>query len=265
MEPSPERPETLFKFEAFNSQSLLNLKSQVIYFGPPANFNDAYDCRAPLKTIPVQTSDIETYLTEDNIPSDEAEAYRQLSCEKIETLLSDAVRKVMLDRLTGKGVSCFSALNDDLLMWAHYGGKYSGFCLEFRTSFEPFTKIHRVIYSDEIPEIDFRLIVEKRNDEIFERFFCTKSTSWAYEKEWRAFHNKAGTAFHYDREALKAVYFGPEMSKPAMEIICLILRGQNPNVEFWRGTKSETHFKVEFEKVDYASHLEAQQMGKPRQ
>ena len=37
-------PPKLYKYEAFSAQSLLNLKSQVLYFGPPLNFNDPYDC-----------------------------------------------------------------------------------------------------------------------------------------------------------------------------------------------------------------------------
>jgi hypothetical protein len=34
----------LYKYEAFSTQSLLNLKKQIIYFGSPLHFNDPYDC-----------------------------------------------------------------------------------------------------------------------------------------------------------------------------------------------------------------------------
>jgi hypothetical protein len=36
------------------------------------------------------------------------------------------------------GVACFSALPDDLLMWAHYADKHRGVCLKFvGNRFEP--------------------------------------------------------------------------------------------------------------------------------
>lgn len=37
-------PRLLYKYEPFSTQSLLNLKRQVIYFGSPLMFNDPYDC-----------------------------------------------------------------------------------------------------------------------------------------------------------------------------------------------------------------------------
>jgi len=46
-----------------------------------------------------------------------------------------------------------------------------------------------------------------------------------------------------------------------MEILCLIIQGQNPQVEFWRGRLSKSEFKVEFEKVDYMPHVVAKEMG----
>ena len=31
------------------------------------------------------------------------------------------------------GVSCFSAIHDNLLMWGHYAQGHQGFCLEYST------------------------------------------------------------------------------------------------------------------------------------
>ncbi len=89
-----------------------------------------------------------------------------------------------------------------------------------------------------------------------------KPASWSYEKEWRVIHEKVGTVYHYEAEALTGIYFGPEISEEALEIICLILKGQNPGVKFWRSFRSKTDFKVEFEEVNYLSHLEAKDLGR---
>lgn len=37
-------PKRLYKYQPLTSQTLANLKNQVIYFGSPQNFNDPYDC-----------------------------------------------------------------------------------------------------------------------------------------------------------------------------------------------------------------------------
>lgn len=58
-------------------------------------------------------------------------------------------------------------------------------------------------------------------------------------------------------EELTGVYFGPEISQAAMEIVCLILRGQNETVAFWEGTRSTSNFKVGFTRFDYLSYLHA--------
>ncbi len=91
--------------------------------------------------------------------------------------------------------------------------------------------------------------------------FCTKSTEWQYEREWRALHREAGTAYTYPGEALAGVCFGPEASFTTFEIVALILAGQNEHVKLWRGIRSKADFSVDFEIVTYTSHLEAKRRG----
>jgi hypothetical protein len=46
-----------------------------------------------------------------------------------------------------------------------------------------------------------------------------------------------------------------------LEIVCLILRGQNETVKFYKGTRSTTEFKVLFKEFSYTSHIEAKKKG----
>ena len=91
--------------------------------------------------------------------------------------------------------------------------------------------------------------------------FCTKSASWAYEKEWRCIHQQAGTLFTYEAEALESVFFGPDIDLQSLEIVCLILAGQNPNVRLWRGHRSQDRFEVVFDEFTYTSHIKAKERG----
>lgn len=163
--------------------------------------------------------------------------------------------------LSTRGVTCFSARNDSLLMWSHYGGRYKGFCLEFRTGYEPFTKVRKVHYTAVMPQFELvELIGEAGGDRVFE-LFCTKSSSWAYEEEWRAFHAEAGTLYTYEAEALKAIYFGPDIEEHDLDMICLVMSGQNPDVELYRGYRSAAEFTVKFERFTYRTFVEARRLG----
>ena len=92
-------------------------------------------------------------------------------------------------------------------------------------------------------------------------FFCTKSESWRYESEWRSFDDHAGTLFTYETAALESVFFGPDIDIQSMEIVCLILAGQNPDVKLWKGKRSEDKFEVIFENFTYTSYVDSKGLG----
>ena len=262
-------PPKLYKYEAFSAQSLLNLKSQVLYFGSPLNFNDPYDCA--LKVNIRQPSDEEVelircfYLKQRDLPSAVKDEFTNTSIEKLRISLMRAGAVALHDAtnkfLQTKGVTCFAEFNNDLLMWSHYGGKYKGFCLEFSTEFEPFEKIWQVHYRSDLPTIELAPLLIEGNFDFIQALYCTKSEAWGYEGEWRAIHVEAGTKFGYPAECLTGVFFGPEIDQHSLEIVCLILGGQNDTVKFWRGSKSTTEFKVKFEPITYTSFLEAKRKG----
>ncbi len=261
-------PDKLYKYESFTIQSLLNLKTQTVYFSPPSGFNDPYDCGLKAQLKDPTTSDIEKlrekYLAKD-WPNDVIKKIKSASLEQLKPTLIRAARQaneqIIEEFISTRGVSCFSEVNDELLMWAHYADKYTGFCLEFKTDNELFEKARKVHYVDKIPKLDIQSIyAEGDRDEMLD-LFCTKSKSWEYESEWRVIHGNAGTAYTYPVEALTGVYFGPNMPFEVFEVICLVLQGQNSHVKFWQGKRSDTNFKVEFEKVNYTSHIISKKSG----
>lgn len=258
-----EKPSRLYKYEAFTERSLQNLKAQVIYFGSPKNFNDPYDCALTPIITPPTDSEVESIRSSFlNHPFSQKQicAFRTPSTQNLRGMFlrsSEVVIKDAQERFAARGISCFSEVNDELLMWSHYGGKYKGFCLEFDTSHPLFEKMRKVNYSTQMPRIDVAALLVKGDFEAVMELFSTKSTSWRYEQEWRVLHAEAGTSYHYPAECLTGIYFGPEISSEALEIICLVLQGQNPHVRFWKGRRSPTEFKVEFEEFAYTPFLKA--------
>ncbi len=265
----PPVPETLFKYEPLTYQSIHNLKSQIVYFGSPKQFNDPYDCAIVAEIDDLSDDEVirvrDMYLSRPNLP---AEARSQMLSEPVEIMhqrlvksSNDVLTKEREKFLNTRGVTCFSEIKDDLLMWAHYGGKYRGFCLEFHTAYLGQEKWRKVQYVDQEPRISVVPIVVDHDVTQLLDLFCTKSRAWAYEREWRCIHNEVGTPYSYEAKALKAIYFGPEIDRQSLEILCLILKGQNPDVELWQGRRRRG-FKVEFERIfGYTSHAEAKGLG----
>lgn len=263
-------PATIFKFEPFSLRAIQNLKCNSVYFGSPASFNDPFDCALtpPLK----DQTDVELnaiagkLVTSLTIPdSARAQLFRLPQHELRNTVMRSAksiIQDQCTDFNTNKGITCFSERNDNMLMWSHYGGQHRGFCLEFKTDHEPFNKLRPVKYCKSLPEVDLTQFMLNENYEHVLELFCTKSIDWAYEREWRAIHAKAGTLFSYKGEALKAIYFGAKMSEQDIDMLCLILHGQIPSVELFRGRKSNSEFRIEFEKIDsYIPYAEAKKRG----
>jgi len=243
-------------------QALTNLKSQAIYFNSPLNFNDPFDCNMELK-IRAPYEDEVPYILEflreelegnpklgeiENLPSGELAAMGMVLAEN---MLKERALKVF----KSKGVCCFSETNDNLLMWSHYASSAKGFCLEFDCSKEQFEKLLPVEYVENPPELDYRKVFSIDSMYFLQTLFCTKSSHWSYEKEWRALHNEVNKVYNYSAESLTGVYFGPEIDQDFAEIICLILQGQHPDIKFYKGTRSSDLYKVTFKEITYTPHL----------
>lgn len=263
-------PPRLYKYEPPTSQTLQNLKSQTIYFGSPRNFNDGFDCAMQPEIADLSDEDVELMRTEMLSDGRWPPEFRgRLAVTPAGMLRQDLMRvgrRAMEnqkdDFLDRCGVTCFSEINDNVLMWAHYSGKSQGVCLEFDSRFDPLTKAVKVRYEPKFPSINFARDLDIASGvQGILRLYSTKSKDWAYEREWRAIHSEKNTKFGYEAQALTGVYFGPDASRESIEITCLVLLGQNRSVKFYRGKRSETEFRIVFEEFTYTSHLAAKKAG----
>jgi DUF2971 family protein len=260
------RPEKLYKYQDFNKNNLAALKKSQIYFSCPSNFNDPYEFSFKLKEI---LSEDEYKIVYNYILKElgEKEEFIQKygKVENINQLFknetNNGIRK-SFDTLFNavKGVCCLAQEHDDLLMWSHYSNGHRGFCLEFDTSVKPFNKAHKVKYSSNIPEIDPVKILINDPEEDPLKILKIKSISW--EKEWRILHKELSQLYTYSTNALTGIYFGANMDFTHIEIISLILRGQNPNVKLYRGELHNNNYKVDFREVNYTPHIERKDIFK---
>jgi len=76
-----------------------------------------------------------------------------------------------------------SARCNEHLMWAHYAGSHTGFCVGFRVRpFNMFAEALQVVYHESAPVFT---LGTARLEELHEAATLAKSAHWSYEDEWR--------------------------------------------------------------------------------
>ena len=127
-------------------------------------------------------------------------------------------------------IASFSATVDNILMWAHYGAAYSGFCIEFDVGAPPFMYAYKVVYQKQYPSLLYPLPMNQ--DSL--RPLLIKSPHWSYEEEYRLLLNpEVPTPYPTEeqyallpKESVSAIYLGAKISTENRELISdLVNRG----------------------------------------
>lgn len=222
-----------------------------------------FDCNMKLKLrqphieeIPYILESLKLLIKDNSILNE----FEKFNNEELSSIAMNIVKTLLEERMTDtyktKGVCCFSKTNDNLLMWSHYASSAKGFCLEFDCSnSDDFSRLFPVEYVEKPPEIDYKKAFDIDSLYFAKTLLCTKSLNWKYEKEWRLIHNEINKLYTYHSESLTGVYFGPEIDREFLEIICLIIQGQNPDVKFYQGTRATDLYKVNFEEITYRPYV----------
>jgi hypothetical protein len=196
--PSPLFPKKLFKFYSPNLNNVAALHENYFWVSNPKEFNDPFDCNINL----VEHEGLNLNHIKDNQARND------------------------LDNI---GVTCFTEVIDEPLLWAHYAINYTGFGIEFNS------KTFRVNIGDTSrkhslnPVLYFDQFVKVRNTDSFalEYLLSAKSSNWRYEKEWRLLlelnpKNQFDRIIFYEPIAIKALYVGHRMFDEHQTVFNLI-------------------------------------------
>ncbi len=245
-------PAKLYKYQPYNVQTLDNLKNRVLWFSKPAQFNDPFDCKiVPAEVGGISAADWNALHAKARLSASAAKKtlpfpapdgkFKAAVKEAIETAFENIVAT-----LQERGVACFSARMDDILMWSHYADGHRGFCLEFDTSYEPLSKARPVLYAEAFPVLEAseaaEIVVGGKPD-LLASFRFTKSSNWSYEQEWRVFHLEGGREYPFEAAALTGIYLGCAMPFVHQEVVARLLAGYPTRL--YEMKQSETQFKVE--------------------
>lgn len=245
-------PPILFKYQAFTPDALSNLACRQVWFSRPSKFNDPFDCAIRIDRGPIPDSDYQRlyeFGRQESSNTAEFEAIYSPSAAKnlvfrkdVQAGLVAEFEKQKLAMRNERGVCCFSACNDNILMWSHYADSHNGFCLGFKTDSEPFSEALRVKYKCDVPAVNPIPFVLDDDENAFLAMILTKSRCWRYEEEWRLFHMEADTAYGYAAGTLESVYFGMLMPECQQLVIGKLLDGTG--IKFYRMERDPVQFSV---------------------
>lgn len=235
-----KQPKNLYKYFPDNDDSLRTIRDGYLYFSSPRNFNDPFDC-----------------LTN-------REKYILKGGEEITKHREDL------------GVCCFSLVNDNPVMWAHYTNQYQGFCIKLKN--EKLLKSKNIGIKTFVSYLkdynpsnkEFDEIVEKLNGlevlpnktkELFHIIlrlienYTWKDIKWGYEEEFRAiswttenFHRR----FKIDKEDLEEVYIGHKMkikNSNYYDQLISAIRDNYPNCKIFEVKPNPLVVKLEFNEI----------------
>ncbi len=233
-------PPRLYKFQRFSDRSLDNLRNRKLWFSKPIDFNDPFDCAIRIDRDGISDEELRDlynrYRQDPRFPDGLFDAkyvvngkpndiFRTEMERGIEGAIADTIHRNTVLR----GVCCFCESCDCTLMWSHYADSHKGFCLEFDTAFDPFSKARSITYTDDFPVFSVvdMLFSPDKVDSLSMLF--TKAECWKYERE-RRIHSYADTTHQYPQESLKAVYLGACMLDENKTKIRAVLRGTTTEV-----------------------------------
>lgn len=256
-------PAKLYKYQPYSARTLTNLKSRTLWFAAPGDFNDPFDCACATadEALDVEgtRSLLERYRSEGQADAKELldaldadRSYASELTDGFKRTFRDSISSGMREYVATRGVACLSAVPSDILMWAHYADGHRGFCLEFSTQAEPFSRARPVRYQDQASRIDPLKLIARDSSEgdLVEKLMLVKFSSWSYECEWRVLHAKAHTAFTYEWSLLTGVFFGAAMGADQKDVIAQLL--VHAPTKLYDMRRAASGFAVEPVAVSYA-------------
>lgn len=237
----------LYKYQAINEYTLDNLKNNQIYFNNAGSFNDPYEGNFNFKIENDGAKEKLIKLVTKINDTEYQEKIASKGSSEIENAIKFIEQEYVNDFLKGNiRISCFSSINDSVLMWAHYSNNHKGICVEYNFKSEGFNDVHEVKY---IPDVYTLLLSDDdlKNPESLQKrgyeLIVNKYNIWSYEHEYRIFSDSV-TENYCDNE-ISAIYFGIETSLDDVFKIMRLLKA-NDHIKYYKSDLEFDSYNMRF-------------------
>lgn len=242
-----KRPEFFYKYRSLNhlelggDETLDALFNSYAIFSSRKNFNDPFDCKilfpdpniAEFKKI-INNINIHNPLSREypRLVQKELINKNQKRTKKGDEMVMRMVRAIE-NRIDQYMFYSLSAQNSNILLWSHYGGAHTGFCIEFKSNC---IEAQKVEYQQSVPSIKIAdlLLTDCEDDnnlagERIKKALLIKLLDWKYEEEYRLHFNEKTPyenmpnlkkKIFYKNHFIESIIFGSRMpEKTRMYII----------------------------------------------
>ncbi|MCZ4339905.1 DUF2971 domain-containing protein [Shewanella colwelliana] len=268
-----EIPNELFKYREFEKYTILSLLSKGLWIPKPEQLNDPFDAQFKISDADVSIEEFKSaflsfkkWYLENNSQNISYEGFEMLFEDgKPNTHLKEKVnlfREFWDSESKTMGILSLSEDPKSTTMWSHYGQNHTGICIGYDPVLLAPESPNGVV--DWLRQVEY--VAEKdivRNSyllfaktgmghshrstmELFFKMLTTKSTDWAYEKEWRfLLPNNGGKVFKLEIEAISSITFGLRTSVETKTAVAHLLRYHQKKTKFYQSIRCENTIGLE--------------------
>ncbi len=248
----------IFKYIDFES-GLKIISNATLAFKNPLDMNDPYDCSLDFLDL---TKPPENYLKDllkekyAYLSREERRKIIAYSIKNFRPLLPTILKNGMESDLKMRGITCFSEINNNLLMWSHYGKSHTGVCIGF-----DLVKLYESIKTKHLFD---KLFIKVRYETEFQamnyfddkvesvvNWVRTKSLDWNYEKEFRIiisnskFNSDGLYILPIDKNCIKHIYLGSRVTVENERKIIEIVKQNNLDTSIIKLKLNKKYFELE--------------------
>lgn len=261
----------LYKFRSFDENHLRLLTHNELFFSSPANFNDPFDSRIPIRYDIGTQEQIVAWWTDrlsrlhPEIPEEERigmanDFYNQGTFRTDEGI--QKARQVAENFATTQiGVCALSTDFRNLLLWSHYARSHTGFAVGLNSvKLKAFCRRRLNEHQDLIAPAPVNYdptypVINAYTNSLFERLkgqLLTKAVDWKYETEYRLIRKDGlNTTLPLEDAIIERVILGCQASEVLREIVIAVLTKRKYKPYLYEATVSKSSFKLEFRLLSY--------------
>jgi len=219
----------IYKYADFDTGIDNILLEKTLKFSHPSIFNDPFDCNEKLLKVVTPKIELQRLFEQVKLKVP-VEFHKELwknmnDPEKVEEFNKSEKDKSL--------ISCFSELNDEVLMWSHYAEKHTGICIGFNFphSYEDKFILCPIKYVPKLEPLDGECSLSR----VILYWLTTKSERWTYEKEIRAITkstlNTEYEILKYEEKFIKEVIFGCNVKNEKINETILKIKNSKLNID----------------------------------
>jgi hypothetical protein len=254
---------SFFKYRNFESQFHLDLLiEEVLYFTPPTDFNDPFDCQAIIPYFYLPELEIRKILIrnfqEEGVPPNLIEGNVTQRLESWpRTKEQKRAESLALARLSASRLGIFSVSRDrlNILMSSHYSNNHTGFTVGFNGDMLVASLptgewgLPTEVSYGEYPVVD----PTDQTPESMEQWgnvFWTKAPCWEYEQEYRMI-GEAKYKLKLKPGTIDEVILGINITSENRTKIMEILSSKEKKPKLYQAFPAVGAFKIELEEINY--------------